>query len=131
MTLIPSQSAHVGMVASNTYLLLTEVLPLAIRKFGGVDADALRKAALSIDLPEGSTMLGFGIKFSGEGVSAPGQNDRAFPVIIQYVDDARRACRFASRRCPCRRRPLTRSSDRRRARSRARTSLKMIRVQGA
>jgi branched-chain amino acid transport system substrate-binding protein len=81
------KSAHVGMAASNTYVLLTEVLPLAIKKYGGVDADALRKAALSIDLPEGSTMLGFGVKFEGEEASAPGQNDRAFPVITQYIDD--------------------------------------------
>jgi branched-chain amino acid transport system substrate-binding protein len=81
------KSAHVGMAASNTYVLLSEVLPRAITKYGGLDADALRKAALSVDLPEGGTMLGFGIKFGGEETSAPGQNDRAFPVIIQYVDD--------------------------------------------
>src|SRR5215468_10344118 len=81
------KSAHVGMAASNTYVLLTEVLPRAIKKYGGVDADALRQAALSVDLPEGGTMLGFGVKFGGEETSAPGQNDRAFPVIIQYIDD--------------------------------------------
>jgi ABC-type branched-subunit amino acid transport system substrate-binding protein len=81
------KSAHVGMAASNTYVLLTEVLPLAIKKYGGVDADALRQAALSVDLPEGGTMLGFGVKFGGEDTSAPGQNERAFPVVIQYVDD--------------------------------------------
>jgi hypothetical protein len=39
------KSAHVGMAASNTYVLLTEVLPLAIRKYGGFNADALRSAA--------------------------------------------------------------------------------------
>src|SRR6516225_3858274 len=50
------KSAHVGMAASNTYVLLTEVLPLAIKKYGGFDADALRKAALEVDLPEGGTM---------------------------------------------------------------------------
>ncbi len=82
-----NKSAHVGMAASNTYVLLTEVLPLAIQKYGGFDADALRKAALSVDLPEGGTMLGFGVKFAGEETSAAGQNERAFPVIIQYVDD--------------------------------------------
>src|SRR6266480_2618672 len=55
-----NKSAHVGMAASNTYVLLTEVLPLAIKKYGGFDADALRQAALAVDLPEGGTMLGFG-----------------------------------------------------------------------
>ena len=81
------KSAHVGMAASNTYVLLTEVLPRAIRKYGGIDSEALRKAALEVDLPEGGTMLGFGVKFGGEETNAPGQNDRAFPVITQYVDD--------------------------------------------
>ena len=38
-------------------------------------------------MPEGGTLLGFGAKFVGEGQPMAGQNDRAFPVIIQYVDD--------------------------------------------
>jgi ABC-type branched-subunit amino acid transport system substrate-binding protein len=81
------RSAHVGMSASNTYVFMTEVLPRAIKKYGGVDAEALRKAALEVDLPEGGTMLGFGVKFAGEGSPMAGQNERAFPIIIQYVDD--------------------------------------------
>ena len=85
------------MSASNTYVFMTEVLPRAIKKYGGIDADALRKAALEVDLPEGGTMLGFGVKFAGEGAPMAGQNERAFPVIVQYVDDkpyscGRRAC---------------------------------------
>jgi branched-chain amino acid transport system substrate-binding protein len=81
------RSAHVGMAASNTYVFMTEVLPRAVKKYGGIDAEALRKAALEVDLPEGGTMLGFGVKFEGEGGAMSGQNDRAFPVILQYVDD--------------------------------------------
>ena len=81
------RSAHVGMAASNTYVLMTEVLPRAIKKYGGIDADALRKAALDVDLPEGGTMLGFGVKFAGEGSPMAGQNERAFPIIVQYIDD--------------------------------------------
>src|SRR5215813_3045078 len=81
------KSAHVGMAASNTYVFMTEVLPKAIKKYGGIDAEALRKAALEVDLPEGGTMLGFGVKFLGEGSPMAGQNERAFPIIIQYVDD--------------------------------------------
>lgn len=83
---ITIKSAHVGMAASNTYIFLSQVLPRAIKTYGGVDAEALRKAALDVDLPEGGTMLGFGAKFEGDGAMA-GQNARAFPVIVQYVDD--------------------------------------------
>jgi ABC-type branched-subunit amino acid transport system substrate-binding protein len=81
------RSAHVGIAASNSYVFLADVLPRAIKKYGGVDPDALRKAALDTDLPEGGTMLGFGVKFFGEGTPMAGQNERSFPVIIQYVDD--------------------------------------------
>jgi branched-chain amino acid transport system substrate-binding protein len=80
------RSAHVGMAASNTYVFMTEVLPRAIKKYGGIDAEALRRATLEVDLPEGGTMLGFGVHFLGDGPMA-GQNDRAFPVIVQYIDD--------------------------------------------
>src|SRR3954469_2504074 len=81
------RSAHVGIAASNTYVFLNDVLPRAINQYGGVDPDALRKASLDVDLPEGGTMLGFGVKFFGEGTPMAGQNERSFPVVIQYVDD--------------------------------------------
>jgi ABC-type branched-subunit amino acid transport system substrate-binding protein len=81
------RSAHVGIAASNTYVFLADVLPRAIKKYGGVDPDALRKAAVETDLPEGGTMLGFGVKFHAEGTPMSGQNERSFPVVIQYVDD--------------------------------------------
>jgi branched-chain amino acid transport system substrate-binding protein len=81
------RSAHIGMAASNTYVFMNDVLPRAIKKYGGIDAEALRKAALDTDIPEGGTMLGFGVKFEGPDAPMAGQNDRAFPVIIQYIDD--------------------------------------------
>jgi branched-chain amino acid transport system substrate-binding protein len=81
------KSAHVGMSASNTWLFMTEVLPRAIKQYGGVDGEALRKATLDLDIPEGGTMLGFGVKFEPQEAEMAGQNARAFPVIVQYVDD--------------------------------------------
>ena len=75
------RSAHVGIGASNTYVFLDDVLPRAIKKYGGVDPEALRKAALDADIPEGGTMLGFGVKFYGEGTQMAGQNERSFPVV--------------------------------------------------
>jgi ABC-type branched-subunit amino acid transport system substrate-binding protein len=81
------KSAHVGMAASNTYLFLTNVLPRAIKKYGGITSDDLRQAALDTDLSDGDTMLGFGVKFETPGMAMAGQNDRAYPVIVQYIDD--------------------------------------------
>ena len=81
------RSAHVGIAASNTYVFLNDVLPRAIKQYGGIDPDALRKASMDVDLPEGGTMLGFGVKFWPEGSQFAGQNQRSFPVVLQYIDD--------------------------------------------
>jgi len=81
------RSAHVGIGASNAYVFLDDVLPRAIKKYGGIDPEALRKAALDTDIPEGGTMLGFGVRFYRDGDRFAGQNERSYPVILQYIDD--------------------------------------------
>src|SRR5215475_3464231 len=81
------RSAHVGIAASNTYVFMNNVLPRAIKQYGGIDPESLRKASNDVDLPEGGTMLGFGVKFWPEGSQYAGQNQRSFPVVIQYIDD--------------------------------------------
>jgi branched-chain amino acid transport system substrate-binding protein len=68
-------------------LFFTKVLPRAIKVYGGIDAEALRKAALDVDVPDGGTMLGFGVKFEPESGDMAGQNTRAYPVVVQYIDD--------------------------------------------
>src|SRR5438445_3242464 len=53
------RSAHAGMAASNTYLFLTDILPRAIKKYGGVDPRALPKAAPDTGIPQGGTRPGY------------------------------------------------------------------------
>ncbi len=76
---------HVSMGFNQTWIFLTDVLPRAIRKYGGVDPEALRKAALDTDIPEGGTIQGYGVKFHPPGHEMSGQNERSSPVVIQYV----------------------------------------------
>src|SRR5690606_2500587 len=76
---------HVSMGFNNSWIFLTDVLPRAIKKYGGWYAAALRKAALETDIPEGGTMQGYGVKFAGPGDPMAGQNMRAFPVVMQFV----------------------------------------------
>jgi len=78
--------SHVSMGFNHTWILLNDVLPQAIRKYGGYDAEALRKASLDLDIPEGGTIQGYGIKFYPPGHQMAGQNMRSSPVIMQYVD---------------------------------------------
>ena len=42
---------HVSMGFNQTWIFLTDVLPRAIKKYGGADPEALRKAALDTDIP--------------------------------------------------------------------------------
>ena len=77
---------HVSMGFNNTWILLSNVLPRAIKKYGGYDSEALRKAALETDIPVGGTMQGYGVKFYPPGHPLAGQNERAFPIVIQYVN---------------------------------------------
>ncbi len=76
---------HASMGFNNTWVFLNDVLPRAIKKYGGIDAEALRKAALETDIPLGGTMQGYGVKFFGEGHKMAGQNERSSPVVMQYV----------------------------------------------
>ena len=50
---------------------------------GASAPDALARAARETDIPDGGTMMGYGVKFLGEGNPMRGQNERAFPVVFQ------------------------------------------------
>ncbi len=81
------KSAHVGMAASNSYVFFTDVLPRAIKKYGGIDAESLRKASLDTNIAPGGTLLGYGVKFPKAGENDMiGQNMLAAPVVMQYID---------------------------------------------
>ena len=76
---------HVSMGFNQAWIFLTDVLPRAIKKHGGFDPEALRKAALETDIPEGGTIQGYGVKFFPPGHKMAGQNERSSPVVMQYV----------------------------------------------
>src|ERR1041384_6432271 len=74
---------HAAMGFNNTYIFLHDVLPVAIKKYGGIDPEALRKAALDVDIPVGGTIQGYGVKFFGPGTPMAGQNERSFIVVMR------------------------------------------------
>jgi branched-chain amino acid transport system substrate-binding protein len=78
---------HVSMGFNQTWIFLTDVLPRAIKKYGGIDSESLRKAALDTDIPEGGTIQGYGVKFFQPGQSMSGQNERSSPVVHQYINN--------------------------------------------
>ena len=77
---------HASMGFNQQWIFLTDVLPRAIKKYGGFDPEALRKASLDTDIPAGGTIQGYGVKFFPPGHARSGQNARSSPVVMQHVD---------------------------------------------
>ena len=75
---------HASMGFNNTWIFLEHVLKPAVRKTGGMAAEALREAALEVDVPEGGTIQGYGVKFLPPGNSMAGQNERSLAVVMQF-----------------------------------------------
>jgi branched-chain amino acid transport system substrate-binding protein len=77
---------HVSMGFNNMWILLNDVVPRAITKYGGWTPEALAKAARDTDIPEGGTMQGYGVKFNPPGHRFAGQNERAFPAVFEIIE---------------------------------------------
>jgi branched-chain amino acid transport system substrate-binding protein len=69
---------------NHTWVFLTLVVPNAVQKYGDWSSESMRKAALDLDIPDGGTVSGYGVKFVPPGNPMSGQNLRAFPVMVQY-----------------------------------------------
>ncbi len=61
-----------------------QVLFDVISRAGSTDPEAIRKAALATDIPDGKTPMGYGVKFAPPDDKIAGQDIRAFPMIYQW-----------------------------------------------
>jgi len=77
---------HATQGFGHTWILLNEVFPKAIEKYGKVTADTVRMAAREVDIPEGATPCGYGVKFAPPEHEYAGQNLRSYPVVMQWVN---------------------------------------------
>jgi len=75
---LPATHASLGFVGAQ--VLFQEVLPRA----GSLDPEAVRKAALKVDIAKGGTLFGFGVKFAPPMHPAAGQNLLAHPALMQW-----------------------------------------------
>src|SRR5580700_9467463 len=78
---------HCSMGFNQTWVLLNSVLPVAKEKYGGFNAEAVRQAALDVDIPPGGTIQGYGVKFYRPGTELSGQNERSTPVVMQNAGE--------------------------------------------
>jgi branched-chain amino acid transport system substrate-binding protein len=77
---------HATQGFGHTWILLNDVLPLALQKYGDLSPDSIRKASLDIDIPEGATPCGYGVKFAPPDHKMAGQNLRSYPVVSQWAN---------------------------------------------
>jgi len=76
----PITNATMGFESAR--ILFEEVLPAAT----SFEPEAIRKAALQLDIPKGGTMFGFGLKFAPPEHPDAGQNLRAHSVMDQWQE---------------------------------------------
>ena len=77
---------HATQGFGHAWILLNDVLPLALEKYGDMSPDSIRKASLDIDLADGATPCGYGVKFAPPEDVYAGQNVRSYPVVVQSVN---------------------------------------------
>ncbi|UCF73010.1 MAG: ABC transporter substrate-binding protein [Deltaproteobacteria bacterium] len=77
---LPATHASLGFVGAR--VLFEEVLPRA----ASLDPEAVREAALKVDIPKGGTIFGFGVKFAPPVHPAAGQNLLAHPALMQWQE---------------------------------------------
>ena len=73
---IPAVAGFVG-----GWTLFHYVLPTVS---GSISAESIRQAAFAVDVPEGDSINGGGVKFAGPGALDEGQNTRAAAVVGQW-----------------------------------------------
>ena len=71
---------HAMSAFTSAWVFYTNVLA----KSASLNPEAVKQAAYKIDIPFGGTHMGWGVKFRDEKSAEPGQNDRAFAVMMQW-----------------------------------------------
>jgi branched-chain amino acid transport system substrate-binding protein len=75
---------HCGDGLGGGYILVSDVLPRALKDSGTVDAKAILAAAAKTNIPDGGTPQGFGVKFNPPGGPNVGDNAAAKSYIMQW-----------------------------------------------
>jgi branched-chain amino acid transport system substrate-binding protein len=83
----PNPPTHATQGFGHAWILLNDVAPMALKKYGNLEPESIRKAAVEIDIPEGSTPCGYGVKFAPPEDKYAGQNIRSYPVVVQWTTD--------------------------------------------
>lgn len=76
----PAVHSTLGYVGA--MVLFRDVLP----KAGALDPEKIREAALKVDIADGDTVMGWGVKFAPPDHKSAGTNLRAYPALMQWQE---------------------------------------------
>jgi len=69
----------------HTWSVFSEVMPLALKKYGEINSETLRRAFLEVDYPARKDPRGWGAKYAPPEHEYAGQNLRAPGTLMQWV----------------------------------------------
>jgi branched-chain amino acid transport system substrate-binding protein len=82
----PSPPSHATMGFGHAWMLL-KTLDYTMEKYGEPTPENIRKAALEMEIPEGASPSGYGMKFAPPDHEYAGQSLVSYPVVMQWVDE--------------------------------------------
>ncbi len=80
----PSPPTHATQGLGHGWVLF-QTMEQAVKKYGAPTADNIRKSALEMEIPEGATPSGYGVKFAPPDHTLSGQNLNSYPVVMQWL----------------------------------------------
>jgi branched-chain amino acid transport system substrate-binding protein len=82
----PSPPSHATMGFGHAWMLL-KTLDYTVEKYGEPTPDNIRRAALEMEIAEGASPSGYGMKFAPQDHGYAGQSIVSYPVVMQWVDE--------------------------------------------
>ncbi|MCK5553927.1 MAG: hypothetical protein KAJ09_12330, partial [Deltaproteobacteria bacterium] len=82
----PNPTTHYTDGTFHAWCVFNEVMPLALKNYGEINADTLAKAFREIDVPPSRDPRNWGAKYAPPEHEIAGQNLRAMMTLLQRVD---------------------------------------------
>jgi branched-chain amino acid transport system substrate-binding protein len=81
----PDPTTHYTDGCFHSLIIFNEVMPLALKKYGEINAETIRKALLEVDVPPSRDPRAWGAKYAPPDHPVAGQNLRSTATLLQRI----------------------------------------------
>lgn len=81
----PDPTTHYTDGCFHSLIIFNEVMPLALKKYGEINAETIRKAMLEVDVPPSQDPRAWGAKYAPPDHPEAGQNIRSTATLLQRI----------------------------------------------